>query len=506
MNNSKRVVVNTIVQYLRSVISIIITLYTSRVVLENLGASDFGLYSLVAGVISMFAFLQSNLSSTIVRFLSFYRGRNDKEKIVEVFNNSVSVQLFLAAIIVSVLFFITEPVFESFLNIPLESIQKAKMVYWIMLISLFFNLLSLPYYANIVSHENIVYSSIVQIIDALLKLPIALSLIYVSSNKLEWYSSWICAVIILNFMLYFIYCRHNYEECQKFSIRKINIDLFREMLSFMGWNSYGTFCIVARTQGISILLNKFYTTAINAAYGIAFQVSGQLGFLSSSLVNAINPQIIKAEGAGDRSKMFRISEISCKFSFLLMSIVSIPSIFHMQDLLDIWLKEVPEYTTMFCRYVLLATQVDLLTSNLAVSNQAIGNVKMYNITQQTLKILTLPCAYIALRYGYGAEAVMLVFLIFECICVVSRVLFLHYNINLSIGSYIKNVFLDVIIPVLITSIACFFLSEYLDRWMFILNYFVSFFLISILTYFIGLRNDERNIVNRIIAKIFIRKK
>ena len=155
--------------------------------------------------------------------------------------------------------------------------------------------------------------------------------------------------------------------------------LFKEMFSFMGWNVYGTCCIVGRGQGVAILLNNFYSAAINAAYGIGNQVAGQLNFLSNALTTAINPQIIKAEGAGDRQKMFRLAEISCKFSFLLMSMISVPAFIFMDKLLAIWLREVPDYTTMFCRMFLLAIQIDLLTMNMAVANQAVGNVKVYSI-------------------------------------------------------------------------------------------------------------------------------
>ncbi len=500
MRNSNRVIINTGVQYIRSFITIIVTLYTSRIVLNNLGQNDFGIYSLVGGIISMLSFIRVNLSQTNVRFLSYFRGQNNDKKIIEIFNNSITTQVLLGGTICIILFALTNPIFNNFLNISLDRINEAKVVYYLMLCSLFFNFLSVPYLSNLISRENIIYSSVVQIFDAILKIPIALSLIWITENKLEWYAFWTMFIIFLNFFLYVIYCRKKYPECRHYSLRNFNISLFKEMFSFMGWGIYGTLCVVGRQQGIAILLNRYYSTAINAAYGIAFQVAGQLNFISVSLTNAINPQIMKAEGKGNRQKMFRLSEISCKFSFLLMSMLSIPTFIYMPYILEIWLKNVPEYTTLFCRCILISIQIDLLSTNLSATNQAVGNVRSYNLCLNTIKIITLPVAWLALHLGYSAKGVMIVYIVFELFVSVARVIFLHYNINFSIKNYIYNVILKIMPPFILNIIVCIMLSKILEGWEILITFVFSILITTITIYLVGLTKDEKDILQLIIKK------
>lgn len=449
----------------------------------------------------MLAFIQNNLSLTNVRFLSYYKGRKDEDKLREIFNNSVITQLFLGIVLCVTLYSLTGIIFNHFLNIESERISEAKMVYYFMLGSLFFNFISVPFLSILISRENILYSSIVQIFDAVLKIPVALSLIWISTNKLEWYACWTALIIVLNFILYFSYCTIKFAECKHFSLNKFNINLLKEMFTFMGWNIYGTLCIVGRQQGIAILLNRFYSTVINAAYGIAFQVAAQLNFVANSLTTAINPQIIKAEGMGDRTKMFRLSEISCKFSFLLMSMISIPTYFYMPTILEAWLINVPEYTTMFCRYVLIGIQIDLLSLNLNTANQAIGNVKYYQICLQTIKILTLPFAWLALHYGYSARVVMIIYVSFEAICSIARVLFLHYNVKLSISNYLTRVFLKVLFPFIINISVCTLLSTHLKDWYMLITFFISITITATTIYVFGLTPDEKILVNNILIKL-----
>ena len=501
MKSSSRVALNTSVQYVRTFITVIITLYTSRVVLDNLGVDDFGIYSLIGGVIAMLAFIQNNLARTTQRYLSYYQGKGDKEFVIKIFNNSVCTQVAAAFLLCGLLALLADMVILRAVNIPAERIVAAKWVYFIMLGSLFFNLLSTPYLATLIARENIVYSSIVQIVDALIKVPVAISLIWISNNKLEWYSFMTFLILVINFFCYYIYCQHKYDECRHFTIRSFDVRLSREMLAFMGWNVYGTACITGRNQGTALLLNNFFGTSINAAFGIANQVSGQMSFLSNALTTAINPQIIKAEGAGNRKWMFRLSEISCKFSFLLMSMVTVPAVIYMPTILELWLKDVPDYTNMFCVFILIANQVDLLTLNLNTANQAIGNVKVYSICINTIKILTLPVMLVVLQQGMQPVAAMTVYLTFEVVCSIVRVLFLHISVKLSIMQYLRNVLSTIILPVIVNIAVCYLLSPYLPGWGFLAMGCISVIITSILTYTTGLKKDERNIVNNMIKRI-----
>lgn len=501
MRSSTRVAINTCVQYVRTIVSVIITLYTSRVILFNLGVEDFGIYSLIGGVVALLAFIQNNLSRTTQRYLSYYQGKEDKKMIAKIFNNSVFTQLFISIFLCGILYLLTNVVFTYLINIPLDRVVAAKYVYLFIIGSLFFNLQSTPYLAVLVSRENIVYSSIVQMVDAFLKIPIALSLIWICNHKLEYYAAMIFVVTCLNFLFYYLYCRRKYEECKHFSFSSFDYKLSKEMLAFMGWNVYGTGCIMTRTQGTAILLNNFFGTTINAAFGISNQVSGQLSFLSNALTTAMNPQIIKAEGAGNRNRMFRLSEMSCKFSFLLMSIVSIPAIIYMPTILSLWLKDVPCYASMFCVFMVLANQIDLLTLNLNTANQAIGNVKLYNLCVNTIKVLTLPVIGIILSNGMSPMKVMIVYVTFETLCATSRLLFLRISINLSVMQYMKNVLITLIPPIFINTLICYFLSRFFTGWLFLITCCASVLTTCIVSYFFSLKKDEYDIMKALFSRI-----
>lgn len=469
----RRVVVNTAAQYLRALISFVVTLYTARVVLANLGVSDYGIFSVIAGVVAMLSFIQGNLAKTSQRFLAFYQGKGDKATVVKVFNNCVCTQLIVAVALCGMLLALTPVVFRWLLNIAPDRLQSAHTVYYLTVGMLFFNLLSTPYLAALITRENIVYSSIVQIVDALLKLPIAISLIYISDNKLEWYSLMMAGITVFNLLCYYGYCRISYEECKGFSFRSFDGKMFKEMFSFMGWNVYGTACWTARTQGIALMLNNFFTVAINSAYGIANQVMGQISFVSNSLTNAINPRIIKAEGAGDRPRMLHLTEISCKYSFLLLSIIVIPAVLHMDTILGIWLKEVPEFTSMFCSWILVSALVDQLTVNLNAANHAVGNVKEFNLKLYSIKLLTLPVAWLILKMGWPLVWVMVDYLAFEAVCAAARLVFIHDTTGLSYRSYFRTVLLPVLPVLAVNTAACWLVSRHLSGWWFVVTFAVS---------------------------------
>ena len=270
------------------------------------------------------------------------------------------------------------------------------------------------------------------------------------------------------------------------------------MFSFMGWSVYSTGCIVGRTQGIAILLNRFFGTVVNAAYGIAWQVSGQLNFLSSSIQNATKPQLIRAEGANDRKKMFRLAEITSKFSFLLLAFISIPAIMEMDDLLSIWLKKVPENTVVFCQFIVLTNLADQLTIGLAYANEAIGKIRNYSLVVNSIKLLSLPAAFLFLHYGAEVIAVMYCILGIELLCALTRLPFLKFTGGLSIKEFSKRVFLPIIPPFCLTVILCYYYSSiFSSTWSFVGNFIISAITMGISSYFFSLCKDEKEILQRI---------
>ena len=494
MKSSTRIIVNTGVQYFRSIISIIVTLYTARLVLLALGVDDFGIYSLVGGVISLLSFIQNSLARAIQRFLSYFQGKEDDDSIFKVFNNSIITQLFISILLIIILFSLTEPIFDRLIKISSERENAAKIVYWVMIGSLFFQSISTPYLAVLIARENIVYSSIVQIIDAFIKIPVALSLYWIGAERLIWYSIMIMGLSIINFLFYYIYTTRKYWECQNFSLKSFNWRLTKEMLSFMSFTIYGTFCVATRQQGLAVILNRFYSTAINTAYGISNQIIGQLSFLCVAISTAVTPQIVKSEGKGDRQRMFRLAEISAKFSLLLLTMILVPVYFYLDFLLKIWLSDVPDYTIMFCHFTIIISILDWTTQPLNSVNGAVGNVKKYTLLVYSLALLVIPFAYIVLRLGYGAYGAMMTYVIIVALTSVSRLEFLHYDINLSIKQYLRHVFFRSIPVITINCAVCYIFRSYLQGWWCIAAIILSILITVILTLIIGLEKDEKQII------------
>jgi len=494
---SNRVIFNTIVQYVRTFISTCIALYSSRIILRELGASDFGIYSLVSGVIVMLSFANLSLSSTTQRYLSFHQGKGDMQMQKKIFNNSIFLQLLLNTMLVVVLLSLTPFIFNSFLNLPFDRIETSKIVFYCVIGTTFFSMLSVPYIATLIAHENILYTSIIQLVSSILKLLIAISLIYVTYDKLIYYSLMIIAIAIIEFLAYAIYCSAKYDECKQIHWRKFDVKIFKEMFAFSGWMIYNTGCIYVRKYGIAVILNKFFGTIMNAAFGIAQQLSALISFITSSMLNAVKPQIVKAESNQDRKKVLRLAEITSKFSFFILAMIVIPAVFQMETIVKLWLGDnVPAYTVMFCQYALIMPLIDQLTIGLGAANLAIGNVKYFSLTIYTTKILSLPVAFLCLYLGFPPDSVMISLIAFEFISAIARLFFLKKTAGLSIRKYCRSVFSYEIIPISLTVFAC-YLCTYLPTYLVGISFLVSVIVLSTSVYFFGLCKDEKQIINRL---------
>ena len=315
MKSANKVILNTVFLYSKMLISMLLSLYTTRLVLNALGATDFGIFSLVGGVIVMFSFLNLSMSVSTHRYLSFHVDSKNENKLKDIFKTSVILHLIIGLAIVIVLELSRVFLFDGFLNIPPDRIHIAIMVFHLMVISAFFTINSVPYDALINAHENMLFDSILGVFESILKLGIAIWLIYYDNDRLLFYSFLIAVLTILIRLLKSAYCYRNYPECKVNLTKKINKRLFWDMTSFASWNMFGSLASMGRNQGIAIILNLFFGAIINTAFGIANQVSNQLSSFSSMMLKAVVPQIMKSEGNNDRTRMLRLSMISSKFSF-----------------------------------------------------------------------------------------------------------------------------------------------------------------------------------------------
>lgn len=489
MRPSHRIIANTGAQFIKTFISGLITLYSSRLILLSLGENDFGIYSLIAGIIVMLAFITNALSATTQRFVSY---NHNNSNLTEIISNSVFLHFGIGLAAVIVFLAISPLLFNGFLNIAPERIYAAKFIYITVIASLFVTFITSPYKAVLIAHENIVYISIIDIIDACLKLLIALSLNYIDFNRLEYYGLMLLIIQLFNLFAISIYAFNKYRECKIPRLSHIKKIYLSNLTSFAGWNMYGLACNIGRTQGLSIVLNKFFGTTINAAYGIGIQLASYVNYMSESLLNAMRPQIIKAEGLHERARAFRLSIYASKFSFFLLSFVSIPSVFVMDQLLDIWLKNPPSEAALFSRMFLISGLVDSITIGLHIVNSAIGNLKKYMLIISTLKLSVLIIAIISLLCKFPLYLIAVIYIGIEFLTAILRVKVLQRD-GLNGNLYYKSVFSKILPPAIICIVVNFLFSETLNiqGWMIVYLYIISSITYTVAIYFLGMSGDER---------------
>lgn len=461
MEPAKRIVVNTLAQHTRAVINICLSLYSTRLVLKALGQTDFGIYSLVAGVVAMLSFLTGAMVVTTQRQLSFYHGKGDEHDLKAVFSSSLFLHIILGIGIASILTALTPFVFNGFLEIDPVRVGTAKNVYFMAIVTLCITFIAAPYKASFIAHEEIVFVSAVEIIDGILKLAFSICLSFITYDRLMAYACAIAAIMTFNYLALSLWATGHFKEAVLLpKIQFIKTKYLRELTNFATWTIYSIGCVIARTQGVAVILNRFFGTVINSAYGIALQVFSSISFIAQAVTNAMSPQIVKAEGANNREKTLYMAELSSKYAFLLLSTITIPLAFEMPSVLNIWLSEVPEKAVVLCRFIILTALCDQITIGLVTANQAIGRIRNYSLVINTIKVLTLPAFWLCLYLGYSVVTAMWIYLIFEIICSIMRLPFLKYTAGLSIRHFIVHVFGRVIIPLIAISAVCLLMVSY----------------------------------------------
>lgn len=480
-----------------------ISLYATRLILNALGSTDYGIFNLIAGVIAMLSFLNNAMATSTQRFLSFYQGKKDLDMQRSVFANSLLLHFFIGVTLVVILEIAGLFLFDNFLNIPAERIGAAKTIYHFMSGTVFFTVFAVPFNGSLIAHENMLWVAVVNIVESLLRLATALFLIAATGDRLVTYAIFTMLVAIVSFILYAAYCYRKYPECRISRVGSlINRGLMKELTSFAGWNLFGSLCSVGRNQGLAVLLNLSFGTVINAAYGISNQVSGQLAFFSSTMLRAVNPQIMKSEGANDRERMLRLSMIASKFGFFMMAILAIPCIFEMKAILTFWLKTVPDYTVVFCQLSLINICANQLTIGLQSAIQAVGKVKVYQIIVGSTLLLNLPIAYILLRTGFPPYSVMWISIATELIACGFRIILLQKLASMSVREYFRNVLSKEVIPTLAAMAMAATCTTYIvHEWRPLLTIAGSGTACIAGILLAGLCKDEKAILTKLISKI-----
>ena len=493
MTSQQRIVVNTAAQYTRTIINVCLSLYSTRLILVALGQTDFGIYSVVAGVVSLLSFMTNALVTTTQRYLSYYHGTGDTEKLHQMFGNSVLLHLLIAGCLVVLFAALYQPVVNHFLHIEPERLNAASWVYAATALMLCMSFVTAPFRALFIARENIVYISVIDVLDGVLRLLVAVLLTYIAHyDKLITYAWLLVGISLFDLLAFAVYSLSRYDECHLPRAGEWDKATITNLSGFAGWTMYSTGCIIARTQGIAVLLNRAFGSVMNAAYGIALQVNGATAFIAQSIANSVSPQIVKAAGQGNQARVLELSELASKYAVTLFSLIALPLIAEMDTVLKLWLGNPPAHTTTFCQFILISCICDQLTMGLTIANQATGKIKYYSLIINTVKLLTLPAAWICLRSGLPCIAVMWCYLAFECLCAAIRLPYIKIMQGLSIRHYFTTVISRVMFPIALGGAYCWMITRYVQcDYRLLITVVGSMALYSVCAYFIVLNKRER---------------
>ena len=500
MNNTT-ILKNTLLLYVRMILVLLISLYTSRIVLEQLGVTDFGIYSVVGGVVTMLSFFNSSMSSATQRFISFELGKKNIFQLTKVFSLSVIIHFIIAIGVLILAETIGLWVVNNLLTIPEKRLSAANWVYQFSVITFIINIISVPYNAAIIAHERMNVFAYIGVFEVVLKLLLVYSLDFFGYDKLKLYAVLICIVSLIIRLTYGIYTNKKIKAC-KFTFiwdRK----LFNTLFNYAGWNLWGNIAVVTYNQGINILLNIYFGPIVNASRELSFQVNSALNKLTSGFQTAMNPQIVKNYASKNIDLMHNLILRGSKFSFFLVFIISVPLFINTHKIIFMWLGIIPEYSIIFVKLLLINSLINSLSGPLMTGAQASGNIKLYQLIIGGLLLMILPFSYFLLEMGYSPEITLYVSIFFGIVTLFARIILVSNLIDLSK----KQFLLKVIIPVFKVFLTVLFLVKLFQN--IFPSYFQSFILSSVIVlaltctivFYIGLNKIERNYAKNIISNI-----
>lgn len=496
--NNTRIAKNTLALYARMLIMMVISLFTSRVILDSLGEVNYGIYNVVGGFVAMFSILSAPLSGAIQRFLAFELGTDNAGNIKKVFSTSVSIQIIMAVSIVIVTEIVGLWFLNTQMNIPVERMGAANFVLQCSIATFALNLLSLPYNATIIAHEKMGVFAYISILEAFLKLGIAY-LIYVSPvDQLKMYSILLFGVALTIQIIYYIYCKRKFEETHY--VLMLDKSLFKRMASFAGWNFFGSASYMFNTQGVNMLINVFFGVKVNAARAIAVQVDTAMSQFVNSFTTAINPQITKSYASGNTDYMYKLITYGSKFSFFIMLIMVVPVVLEADTILGLWLKKVPVDTVVFLRLVIFSTLASSMGNSMMTGVLATGNVKRYQIKMNIGGCMTFPLTWIAYLLGAPAFFTYIILIVMNFSLHFIRLgelkKLIDFPSQMFIRKHITRMFVVLIVSFSLPAIICLYFESSFAR--LIVTCFVSIFWSLTCIYFVGLlKNEQYYVLNTI---------
>lgn len=502
--NNQKLAKNTVFLYIRMIVVMLITFFTTRILLSTLGIEDFGIYNVVCGFVTMFSFLNTSMANGVQRFYSFAIGKNDPKSISKIFTLAAIIQLIIAIIIIVIVETVGIWYLYNKMNISANRVFAAFWVFQNALLSLFFVILTVPYNGAVMAYEKMNFYAIESIIDAILKLVVVFILPYCGIDKLICYGLLISVISILDFLFNFFYCKRHFPQI-KF-VRHIDRDLLPSMISFSGWNIFGSLAHMGKIQGVNLVLNAFWGTVVNTAFGISAQISNAVSSLTAGFVTALRPQMIKSFAAGDLDYTMKLLYSASKLTFFLVLIIAVPIFEEISSILDFWLGvgKYPEMTIVFCKLTILTVLFDSFATPLSIIVHASGKMRTFQIVCSLVIISVVPLSYIVAKLWNDAAIVISIGLFTTILAQLVRLLLIKNIIKFSILSYCVKVFIPTTIVFLLSCIVALLVNrisiENLEFWGLLMKIGLNVIVCFIVIYIIGLSKTEKNIVKSFIKK------
>lgn len=482
--------------YVRMLLTMAVSLYTSRVVLNVLGIEDFGIYNVVGGIVAMFSFLNTAMAAGTQRYLTFELGKGNMKQLKKVFSTSLQIHVLIVLLVICLAETIGLWFLYNKMTIPPDRMDAAVWTYQAAVASTAVLIISAPYNAAIIAHEKMKSFAYISILEVTLKLLIVYLLLLGDFDKLKLYAVLILGVQMSIQVIYQLYCKRQFTETKyHWTYDK---KLFKEMTAFVGWNLWGNCAAIAFTQGINILLNMFFGPVVNAARGISVQVQNAVNQFSFNFQTALNPQITKSYAQQDYGYMHQLIFRSSKFTFFLLLCLSLPIELETETILSIWLSNIPENSVTFLRIILCITVVDSVANPLMVSAAATGRVKRYQSVIGGILLTIVPISYIVLKMGGSPASVFIVHL---CICIIAfitRLLIIRPMIKLSLRLYIRQVIVRCFIVLAMSAVIPITLKCCLKESMISFIIVCASCVICVIAsvYIAGLSKSERDFINK----------
>ena len=489
---NKRLAKNTVLLYARMLVLMLISLYTSRVVLATLGIEDYGIYNVVGGVVMLFSFLNSSMASTTQRFLNVELGKNDEKQAARVFSMGITCQLIIMLIFLVLAETIGLWYMSTYVKIPEDRINAASWVYQLSVFAACINIFYAPYNGAIIAYERMGVYAYVSVVEALLKLGIVYLLTLGSLDKLVLYAMLTMAVTAITAMIYVIYCLKEFSICRY--VRYWDKGLFKCLMSFSGWSIFGNVANIGISQGLSLVQNFFFGVSINAAMGVATQANGAITRFITGFTTAFSPQITKAYASGERDYFLSLIYRTTRFSFFLFLILALPVYLCCSEIMDLWLKEVPEHAVTFCKLMIIYSLIDSVCNSLACAIGAHGDIKNYQIGLSFFKLLVIPISCIGLILGAPPEYVLLMNILMNIVTYVFRLIYLRKRISFHIWIFVKEALLPclwVLLASLPLPIMVYILTLSLEIGGTLITLVVAFMATVISSFYIGMTTSER---------------